>query len=409
MDWSNERYVRLFTRDTPEWLCWSWQSRALWPLLIRKVDRSGVLANKLGARGVAALVGLPVEVVEAGLPDLLADGCLQVHPLGYVIPNFIEAQEAPQSDKQRKRESRERRRAMVDSGLREDQRREVVYFIRAESGGPIKIGQTDDVAMRISTMQSSHPETLVLLATQPGDRAIEKRMHERFSHLRIRGEWFRADVELLAYIRGLADVTNRDSSRGVTTSHSGPDLADPDPEECSPARDPAVRAPASRERAEARRRLIGRAWTIGGEAFARVQADGIDLTAPNGWAGLPSASSPPMANLLAILDELLAGDRPDFEAAEAKIANRIAVAEAEARAMSPPSARYMTPARIWNRESFSIAVDMSPEQAAAPPRPFRRAGPRGSAERAPNRDVRVGQIQPHHPSEYNVPDGEMPL
>ena len=113
MDWANERYVRLFTRDTPEWLCWSWQARALWPLLIRKVDRSGVLANKLGPRGVAALVGLPIEVVEVGMPDLLADGCLAAHQLGYVVPNYIEAQETPTSDKQRKRDSRERRRVVT--------------------------------------------------------------------------------------------------------------------------------------------------------------------------------------------------------------------------------------------------------------------------------------------------------
>lgn len=113
MDWANERFVRLFTRDTPEWLCWVWQARALWPHLIRKADRSGVIANKLGARGLAALVGLPVELVEAGLPDLLADGCLQPHQLGYVIPNYLEAQETPQSDKQRQRESRERRRVVT--------------------------------------------------------------------------------------------------------------------------------------------------------------------------------------------------------------------------------------------------------------------------------------------------------
>ena len=199
-----------------------------------------------------------------------------------------------------------------------------------------------------------------------------------------------------------------------------PDSApDPVPDqipEYSPARDQAVREPdatpppapilpASRERAELKRRLIGRAWTLGAEAFLRIQAEGIDQEAPNGWSGMPDASSPPMVNLRAILDGLLVGDRPDFEAAEAKIANRIAVAEAEARAMSPASARYMTPARIWNRESFSIAVDLSPEQVRAA-----LAGPRRGAGRAPaKRDVRYGQIQPGPPSDYDVPDGEMPL
>lgn len=113
MDWSNERYVRLYTRDTPEWLCLEWQGRALWPLLLRKLDRSGVLATKLGPRGVAVLVGLPIEVVEVGMAALIADGCLQPHPLGLVVPNFLEAQEACASTALRQRESRERRRAVT--------------------------------------------------------------------------------------------------------------------------------------------------------------------------------------------------------------------------------------------------------------------------------------------------------
>lgn len=152
-----------------------------------------------------------------------------------------------------------------------------------------------------------------------------------------------------------------------------PEIPETAPARAIPVPQPVL--PAARERAEIKRRLIGRAWTLGGEAFARVQASGIDPSAPNGWAGLPDASAPPMQNLIAILEGLLVGERPDAAAVEAKIANRIAVAEAEARAMSPPSAKYLTPARIWNRESFSIAVDMSPEQVV-------RRGPARSARRA---------------------------
>lgn len=141
MDWSNERFVRLYTRDTPEWLCWCWQARALWPLLLRKADRSGVIANKLGARGLAALAGLPVDVVEAGLPDLLADGCLAEHQLGLVIPNYIEANEAPLSDKQRQRESRERRRVVTkrDSGSQNvTERHEVSRDVTPRHSDPIR-------------------------------------------------------------------------------------------------------------------------------------------------------------------------------------------------------------------------------------------------------------------------------
>jgi hypothetical protein len=112
LDWANERYIRVYTRDTDEWLVLPWQSRAVWPLIMRKVDRSGVLPAKLGARGVAVLVGLPLEVVEPGIAGLLEDGCLVARDGGYVIPNFIDAQEASSSDAQRKRDSRERRLAV---------------------------------------------------------------------------------------------------------------------------------------------------------------------------------------------------------------------------------------------------------------------------------------------------------
>jgi hypothetical protein len=117
VDWSNERYVRLYVRDTAEWLCMSWQARAFWPLLIRKMDRSGVIQTKLGVRGLAALTGFPLEHAEVGIVDLLMDGCLREHPFGYLAPNFMEAQEAISSDAQRQRESRLRRRLVTERDI----------------------------------------------------------------------------------------------------------------------------------------------------------------------------------------------------------------------------------------------------------------------------------------------------
>ena len=109
MDWSNESYVRLYVRDTPDWKVLPWQSKALFPLLLRKVDLSGVLETRHGARGVAAIVELPIDVVEAGLAGLLEDGSVQETPTGYVMPNYIAAQTANKSDKLRQRELRQRR------------------------------------------------------------------------------------------------------------------------------------------------------------------------------------------------------------------------------------------------------------------------------------------------------------
>jgi len=111
MNFSDERYVRVYTRDTESWLMLSWQAQALFLLVLRKVDRAGVLQTRFQARGVAKFVNMPVDVVASALEELLGDGCVQECDSGYVIPNFITAQEAVQSDRFRQRESRARRRA----------------------------------------------------------------------------------------------------------------------------------------------------------------------------------------------------------------------------------------------------------------------------------------------------------
>ena len=114
MRWEDERYVKVYTRDTPEWCVLSWEARACFLLLIRAVDRAGMLRlGPAGAKSLAALIRVPVDVVERVLPELEADGCVRVKDGTIVVPNFCEAQEARQSDKARARTARERARASV--------------------------------------------------------------------------------------------------------------------------------------------------------------------------------------------------------------------------------------------------------------------------------------------------------
>lgn len=129
--WEDERYIRVYTRDTVEWDMLCWQARCVLPLIFRKVDRAGLLElGKHGERGLATNLRLPVVVIEAAMHGdpkqetspigLLEDGAIELRGTTLVIPNFIEAQEAPSSDAQRKRESRERARDIaraVDLGL----------------------------------------------------------------------------------------------------------------------------------------------------------------------------------------------------------------------------------------------------------------------------------------------------
>lgn len=112
VDWPNERYVRLYTRDSVTWSLWPWESRALFCLLLRKVDRAGVLETGKHElkNAIAALVGMPPSVVETAIIPIIDSGAIEVRGEFVILPNFIVAQEARSSDKQRQRDSREKRR-----------------------------------------------------------------------------------------------------------------------------------------------------------------------------------------------------------------------------------------------------------------------------------------------------------
>lgn len=114
MRWSDERYVRVYTRDTGEWLALGWEAQALFLFLLRKADRAGLLkTGKLYARALAGLAAMPLDVVARSLPLLLEDGCLRQVEGGFVIPNYIAAQETRSTDRQRKADQRERDVDMV--------------------------------------------------------------------------------------------------------------------------------------------------------------------------------------------------------------------------------------------------------------------------------------------------------
>ncbi len=116
LDWSNERYVRLYARLTPDMAAWGWQAKAVWPWVLVAADGAGIIATAKGVRGVAAVLaggGFPAEVVEAGLAELIADGCLEAlrDGRGYVVRNYVEAQTATMSGNARKARQRDRERA----------------------------------------------------------------------------------------------------------------------------------------------------------------------------------------------------------------------------------------------------------------------------------------------------------
>lgn len=112
MNWETERYVRVYTRDTADWLALSWDAQSLFVQLLRKVDRAGILPlGRHGKRAVAMVLNrldLWDSRIAPALDELLADGCIQVHGDLLIIPNYTAAQEAKSSDAERKRRQREK-------------------------------------------------------------------------------------------------------------------------------------------------------------------------------------------------------------------------------------------------------------------------------------------------------------
>jgi hypothetical protein len=84
--------------------------------------------------------------------------------------------------------------------------RSQVYFLREARDGPIKIGYAGNVVKRMLRLQQGNPSALRVYATLPGGRGEERALHRRFRHLRIRGEWYEASEDLLAYVAAHAEL-----------------------------------------------------------------------------------------------------------------------------------------------------------------------------------------------------------
>lgn len=75
-------------------------------------------------------------------------------------------------------------------------RQSVVYYVRIRD--TIKIGTTVNTASRIPRLGADE-----VLALEPGGEDLERLRHRQFAHLRIRGERFRAEPDLLSHIEML--------------------------------------------------------------------------------------------------------------------------------------------------------------------------------------------------------------
>lgn len=118
-NWADERYVRLYTRDTINWLSLSFEAQGLLSLLLRKANRAGVIhLGKHGKKAVAVILGHPQRwsALAGPLEELLADGAIVLRGEYLLFPSFQAAQEARATDAARQRAKRERERDQVLAG-----------------------------------------------------------------------------------------------------------------------------------------------------------------------------------------------------------------------------------------------------------------------------------------------------
>lgn len=73
-----------------------------------------------------------------------------------------------------------------------------------------KIGTTISPAERAAKVQLGNAREIVVVAMAIGD--FEKQLHEQFSHLRVRGEWFRRDDAIVSWFsaNGLVNLQSEE-------------------------------------------------------------------------------------------------------------------------------------------------------------------------------------------------------
>lgn len=95
--------------------------------------------------------------------------------------------------------AREINQSLLDGGI-------TVYFIQPVDGGFIKIGRARDPIRRLTVLQLGCPVQLRLLGVIGGGAERESWLHQKFTHLRMHGEWFQPGESLLQWIRENATI-----------------------------------------------------------------------------------------------------------------------------------------------------------------------------------------------------------
>lgn len=76
----------------------------------------------------------------------------------------------------------------------------LVYAVVCPSQATIKVGSSVDPMARLATIRTSCSAWVFLWAAWPGGRSGERAAHLDLKHHRVRGEWFTAHPDVVAYV-----------------------------------------------------------------------------------------------------------------------------------------------------------------------------------------------------------------
>jgi hypothetical protein len=78
-----------------------------------------------------------------------------------------------------------------------------VYFAQSADDGPIKIGHSTNIHIRLMNLRTASPTPIRLVGLMLGGKAEEVSTQMRFAQLNSHGEWFRPGPRLVKFIQGL--------------------------------------------------------------------------------------------------------------------------------------------------------------------------------------------------------------
>ena len=103
----------------------------------------------------------------------------------------------------------------------------MIYLLGTLEYRVAKIGSTDNIKQRISSLQTSCPFDLELIASRDGDCILERQIHQAALHLHKVREWFHLSDELVALFKqSYADSVSQETHRDIIKAVGHAAIAD---------------------------------------------------------------------------------------------------------------------------------------------------------------------------------------